>query len=76
MLTKKQKKSLWLAGSCDNYTNEVLCSQANDYISNSHLNIKDEDIQEAIEIYSDGFYGIDNPFKEKGVMKNVRHFRK
>lgn len=65
MLTKKAKKELYDAGADDTYTNDVLCEGAEHYIDNklggfkNFKKLSEADYQEAVEIYSAGFYGDD-----------------
>ncbi len=57
MLTEKQKKKIYDAGSCDEYINEIICEHAENFINEEFPNILDEDLQDAVSIYSDGFIG-------------------
>jgi len=59
-LTKKQKEKLYNAGANDTYINEKLCEQAEEFIDDElggFGKLSDEEYQEAVEIYSAGFYG-------------------
>lgn len=67
MLTKKQIKRLWEAGNNDSYTNELLCEQAKDFIREACPEIKEDDEQLALEVYVDGFCGVNRPGQKEKI---------
>lgn len=64
-LTKQQRLDAWWGGNGDTYVNEVLVDQACDYATETlKLDPESEEFQEAVELYTNGFYGEMKP-KEK-----------
>jgi hypothetical protein len=61
-LTKKLKKEIWDEGMNDDYIANEITDCA--LLCINELGVRDEDIDEAINIYADGIHGSNNPIPE------------
>ena len=58
MLTQEQRDDIYWMGNNDGYVNEVLQDCAKIAIENKYDDISEDDLQEAIGLYCNGFYGM------------------
>lgn len=56
-MDKKLKKDIYEAGENDTYVEDILLESAEDWINENTDLSDDDEIDEAIDIYRDGFFG-------------------